>query len=112
MIDFFKTIPKSKIANFCRRWRIVKLSVFGSILRKDYKPDSDLDILVEFSHNADWGLLDHVLMQQELEKLLNRNVDLVSEKAIRSSHNWIRTEEILNSARLIFQEKGAVHASG
>jgi predicted nucleotidyltransferase len=51
-------------------------------------------------------------MQQELEKLLNRNVDLVSEKALRSSQNWIRTEDILNSARIIFQEKGAVHALG
>ena len=71
-----------------------------------------MDILVEFSHNADWGLLDHVLMQQELKKLLKRNVDLVSERALKNSQNWIRTEEILNSARIIFQEKGTDHSVG
>ena len=58
-------IPKEKIADFCRKWKIVELSLFGSVLRDDFRPDSDVDILVTFSPDAEWSLLDHVAMEEE-----------------------------------------------
>ena len=54
-------IPKEKIADFCRKWKIVEFSLFGSVLREDFRPDSDVDVLVSFSHDAQWSLLDHEL---------------------------------------------------
>jgi predicted nucleotidyltransferase len=71
-------------------------------LREDFRPDSDLDVLVTFAPEANWGLLDQVQMQQELELLLGRTVDLVSRRAIERSTNWIRREEILRTAQPVY----------
>ena len=95
-------LPHSEIAAFCDRWQIAELSLFGSALRDDFRPDSDIDFLVAFAPEADWSLLDHVRMQQELEQILGREVDLVSKRAIEQSSNWIRRQEILSSAQLIY----------
>ena len=88
--------------DFCRRWRISELALFGSVLRDDFDPDSDLDILVMFAPEADWSLLDHVRMEQELEGLLGRKIDLLSKRAVAQSHNWIRRQEILNTAEVVY----------
>jgi predicted nucleotidyltransferase len=106
------SIPMDKIANFCRRWKASELAMFGSALRDDFSPESDLDLLISFGPDADWGLLDHVKMQQELQELLQRNVDLVSKRAIEQSGNWLRRKEILTSARVLFSEQEASHATG
>jgi uncharacterized protein len=90
------------IQEFCDRWQIVELSVFGSILRDDFRPDSDIDLLVAFAPAADWGLLDHSQMQQELEAMLGRSVDLISKRAIERSSNSIRRHEILSTAQTIY----------
>lgn len=95
-------IPKNQIADFCRRWHISELALFGSALRDDFGPDSDLDILVTFAAEADWSLLDHLRMEQELASLLNREVDLFSKRAVEQSHNWIRRQEILNTAEVVY----------
>lgn len=95
-------LPESEIAAFCDRWQIAELSLFGSALRDDFRPDSDIDLLVLFAPEADWSLLDHVRMQKELEQVLGRDVDLVSKRAIEQSSNWIRRQEILSSAQLIY----------
>lgn len=68
-------LPKEKIADFCRRYHIRKLAVFGSALRKDFRPDSDLDVLVEFDPGHTPGLA-FFGMEQELSELLGRKVDL------------------------------------
>ena len=112
MTNFIATISQNEIAKFCQRWKIRELALFGSALRDDFGPDSDLDILVTFNTDAEWGLLDHVQMQQELQTLLKRSVDLVSRRALERSHNWLRRQEILNTARLVFPEREVVHASG
>jgi predicted nucleotidyltransferase len=91
-----------EIAAFCRRWHIRELAVFGSALREDFGPRSDLDILVTFEPDVEWSLLDHVRMQQELEVLLGRAVDLVSKRAVERSHNWIRRREILDTAQVVY----------
>ena len=68
-------LPKQKIADFCRRHHIRKLAVFGSALREDFRPDSDLDVLVEFEPGRTPGLA-FFGMEQELSELLGRKVDL------------------------------------
>ena len=87
------------------RWNVSELALFGSVLRSDFRSDSDIDMLISFSSSADWGLFDHVKMQQELENILGRQVDLVSKRAIERSHNWIRRREILETAKVIYAKK-------
>jgi predicted nucleotidyltransferase len=111
MNRFPATVPLSEIAQFCRRWRIRELALFGSALRDDFCADSDLDFLVTFATDADWGLLDHIKMEQELQALLQRDVDLVSRRALERSQNWMRRQEILGTAQTLFSEQGAVHAT-
>jgi predicted nucleotidyltransferase len=106
------TIPLTdkEIGDFCKRWKIRELALFGSALRDDFRPDSDLDILVTFAPDADWGLLDHIQMQLELQRLFQRDVDLISKRALERSTNWVRREEILKTAQILFSE-GATYAT-
>jgi predicted nucleotidyltransferase len=112
MSNFITTLPMDEIAKFCQRWKIQELALFGSALRDDFGPDSDLDILVTFAEGAEWGLFDHVQMQYELQMLLHRGVDLVSKRAVERSQNWLRRQEILNTAQVLFSAQEAVHATG
>lgn len=102
MIKQNVNLPKSQIADFCQQWHIRELALFGSVLRDDFSPDSDLDILVTFAPEANWSLLDHLRMEQELAVLLNRKIDLFSRRAVEQSHNWIRRMEILNTAEVVY----------
>lgn len=94
-------LPLDVIAEFCRRWKIVRLELFGSALREDFGPDSDLDFLYTFSDDACWGL-DIVTLGDELSELLGRRVDLISRRAVEQSHNWIRRDAILGTTRVIY----------
>ncbi len=95
-------LPGDKIAAFCRRWHITELALFGSALREDFSPESDLDILVTFEPEADWSLLDHVQMEQELADLLGRTVDLLTKRSVERSHNPILRQEILSTAEVLY----------
>jgi len=106
------TIPMSEIAKFCQRWKIRELALFGSALRDDFSPDSDLDVLIDFDRDADWGLLEHSQMQQELQGLLQRSVDLITKRALVHSANWLRRREILDTAQVVFPNPEEVHATG
>ncbi|MEX2583808.1 MAG: nucleotidyltransferase family protein [Gemmatimonadota bacterium] len=90
------------IADFCRRWRVSEFALFGSVLRDDFSPDSDVDVLVTFDADADWSLLDHVQMQDELSVSFGRPVDVITRKGLERSRNSLRRQEILSSARLIY----------
>ncbi len=105
-------LPLNEIAEFCQRWQIRELALFGSALRDDFGPDSDVDILVTFAPEAEWGLFEHVKMQQELQTLLQRGVDLISKRALERSQNWLRRQEILNTAQSLFPEQEAIYAAG
>jgi predicted nucleotidyltransferase len=105
-------LPQQSIREFCQRWQIVELSVFGSVLRDDFRSDSDIDILVAFAPTANWGLLEHAQMQQELETMLGRAVDLISKRAIERSSNWIRRQEILSTAQTIYIFERVEHDFG
>ena len=96
------TIPKDKIIEFCRRWKIAEFAFFGSVLREDFGPESDIDVLVTFTLDARWSLLDHVEMQDELKDIFGRAVDLISKRGIERSRNAIRRKEILGSAEVIY----------
>jgi len=76
--------------------------VFGSALRDDFGAASDIDLLVRFAPEAEWTLLDHARMEQELEEILGRKVDLVTREAIEESPNWLVRNEILSSARTAY----------
>lgn len=95
-------LPHERIAEFCRRWKIRELALFGSVLREDFRPDSDVDILVTFEPEADWSLLDHAQMQDELGGILGRSVDLLSRRAVERSENWIRRKAILDSVEIVY----------
>ena len=105
-------LPKEKLIDFCITWKIEELSVFGSILRDDFGPESDVDLLITFASEAEWSLFDHVRMQNELEALLGRGVDLLTRQAIEHSQNWIRRAEILNTAQIYIFTNEVLHATG
>lgn len=95
-------VPPEKLDVFCRRWQIVELSLFGSILRDDFRHDSDIDILVSFAPESRHTLFDMVRMKEELAIIFGREVDLVSRRGIESSRNYLRRNEILKSAEVLY----------
>ncbi len=76
-------LDKTQIAEFCRRWKVEELSLFGSVLRDDFRPDSDVDIMVVFASDARIGLIGFCRMQAELSELVGRNVDLVTKSGLK-----------------------------
>lgn len=87
------------LAAFCRKWRVREFSLFGSALREDFGPESDLDLLVSFEPEAPWSLFDLMEMKEELETQLGRPVDLVEMEALRNP--W-RKREILRTREVIY----------
>lgn len=98
----------TQIPQFCQKWHITELSLFGSILRDDFRPDSDIDFLVTFAPTAPWTLLDLVIIETELAALVERDVDLIERKTIEKSHNQLRRDAILNSAQIIYQQHNLI----
>ena len=94
-------MDRAKIEAFCRKWKIVELAFFGSVLRDDFGPDSDVDVLYVLADDARWGW-EIVDAQDELAQLLGRKVDLVSKKAIEQSDNWIRRKHILENMQVYY----------
>jgi uncharacterized protein len=92
-------IDRERLADFCRKRNIRKLSLFGSVLRDDFRPDSDVDVLVEFEPGAPRDLYEFVGIQQELEALVGRDVDLVMESTLR---NPIRRRAILAAPEVVY----------
>ena len=93
---------RGKIVEFCRKWKIREFSLFGSVLRDDFGPESDIDVLVAFTDDARHTLFDLVDMEDELRTIFGRQVDLVSRRGIESSRNAVRRNAILNSAEEIY----------
>jgi hypothetical protein len=95
-------IPLEVLAKFCQTKKIVELSLFGSALREDFNEESDIDLLVKFSPDYPISLLGMIRLENEIKQLLNRDVDLVSKNSIESSKNWIRRQNILDNAQVIY----------
>ena len=97
-------LPMPQIRDFCQRWQIVEFALFGSVLRDDFRPDSDIDCLVRFSDSAHWTLLHLGKMEDELKDIFQRDVDLVSRRGIESSRNYLRRKIILNSLEILYAQ--------
>jgi uncharacterized protein len=92
-------IPEKKIRTFCRRWKVTEFALFGSVLREDFRPESDVDVLVSFAANAPWSLWDLAEMQQELEGIFGRSVDLVENGTLR---NPFRRQAIMSTKEVVY----------
>jgi len=101
--------PVKKISAFCKRWKITEFAVFGSTTREDFSPHSDVDALVSFNPQSNWGLFDHIEMKQELKKIFGREVDLVTRRALEQSRNKLLRSEILGTAKVLYVEREAKH---
>ena len=95
-------VTEAQIAEFCRKWGIVRLELFGSALRDDFDAASDVDVLVTFSTDARVGLFKLSHMESDLEAIVGRPVDVVERRVIEDSPNWIRRRNILGSAQLVY----------
>jgi len=92
-------LPKERIEEFCLRWKIDEFSLFGSALREDFDLESDIDILVSLSEDADLDLYDWIAMIEELEGIFGREVDLVEKSTLR---NPFRRNAILTNREIIY----------
>jgi uncharacterized protein len=95
-------IDRMKLADFCREWRLIELSLFGSVLREDFGPESDVDVLVSFEPHAQPSLRDLLQMQQQLEALFCHRGDLLTRRSVEANENYIRRKAILDSAEAIY----------
>lgn len=95
-------LPMDAIRAYCERWKIIEFAVFGSVLRDDFRPDSDIDVLVTFAPDAPWSLFDIVRMQNELASIVGRDVDFVEREAIEESPNYLLRKVILDSANTLY----------
>jgi predicted nucleotidyltransferase len=99
-------LPVDKIADFCRRWRIARLELFGSALRDDFNPDSDLDFMFTpasgFQRDKAYGPWGKDYMAEELATLLGRKVDLIERSRIERMDNWIKRRHILHNAASVY----------
>lgn len=89
----------TQIAEFCQRWKIIEFALFGSILRDDFRPDSDIDVLVTFAPNPGWSLFDWLSMEDELQALLGREVDITDKQGLKNPY---RRHEILKTHQIIY----------
>ena len=97
-------LPMQEIAAFCQRWQVTEFALFGSVLRRDFRADSDIDVLLRFHDEAHHTLFDLVRMGDELETIFGRKVDVLTRKGVEESQNYIRRKSILDSAQVIYAE--------
>ena len=95
-------VDRSRIVAFCQKWRLAEFALFGSVLRADFRPDSDIDVLIRVAPNAPAGLHPFLAMQEELVALFGRPVDLVEREAVENSVNPIRKRSILSSTLQVY----------
>lgn len=97
VLDHFE-IDDEKLAEICRRYHVRELALFGSVLRDDFREDSDIDILVEYEPEARIGLFEHFELEDALKEFFGRDVDLISKRGL---HSLLR-DEVLQTAEVIY----------
>jgi uncharacterized protein len=95
-------VPTKEIQAFCDRWHIVEFSLFGSVLLDDFNDASDIDVLVDFDPNFERGLSETIQMRDELQDIFGRKVDFIVKDALKRSANWLRRQNIFESAQIIY----------
>lgn len=93
---------QKELIAFCKRWDVTEFALFGSAVRDDFAAESDIDALVTFSAQSEWGLFAHIQMKQELAALFGRDVDLITMRSLEQSHNDLLRDEILENAKVIY----------
>ncbi|MBD2304999.1 nucleotidyltransferase domain-containing protein [Chroococcidiopsis sp. FACHB-1243] len=103
-------LPIEKIAEFCDRWQIIEFALFGSVLHDDFCPDSDIDVMVQFHPDAcpTFSTLDR--MEAELKTIFQRDIDLITRQSVETSRNYLRRQEILSSAQVIYATGSSIPA--
>lgn len=92
-------IPRDQLRDFCRRWKITRFWLFGSVTKpEEFRNDSDVDVMVEFASDATWSLFDLVHVKDELAVIFGREVDLVERCAVEANENRFRRQNMLSSA--------------
>ena len=99
-------LPSEQIAAFCDRWNVVEIALFGSVLRDDFGPDSDIDVLVRFRPGQYPSLFGLSEMESDFAEMVGRRVDLVEREGVEQSPNYIRRRAILGSARTVYTHAG------
>lgn len=108
ILKFRLGISEEKLSQFCQKWNIKELALFGSVLNNRFCADSDIDILLSFQPNSRQGLLTLARIKHELEDLFRRDVDITLKDAISKSNNWIRRQEILQTAQIIYEQGSSI----
>lgn len=103
-------ISEAQLIEFCQNARITELALFGSVLREDFRRDSDIDVLVTFDPHLNLSLLSFVQLEYDLQDLLDRDVDLLEKQTVEADRNWIRRHEILSNCRTIYESRPVVPA--
>jgi uncharacterized protein len=103
-------LPIEKIRDFCDRWQVNEFSLFGSVLREDFRPDSDIDVMIQFDHHARPTFSTLEQMEAELQTMFERKVDLITRQGIETSRNYLRRHEILSSAKVIYGTRNSISA--
>lgn len=94
-------VPEAAITDFCRRWKVTEFALFGSVLRDDFGPDSDVDVLVSFAPDAEHTLFDLVRMEDALREIFGRKVDLVTRRAVERANAWSREAVLTTLAHVV-----------
>jgi hypothetical protein len=92
-------IPEDRVAAFCQKWHIAEFALFGSVLTDEFRPDSDVDVLMTFATDDRWSLWDLSRMREELKAMFGREVDLVEKISLRNPY---RKKHILNSYQVVY----------
>jgi uncharacterized protein len=103
-------LPMKEITEFCDRWQIVEFSLFGSVLRDDFRPDSDVDVMVEFAPDTHPTFTTLDQMEEDLQQIFHRDIDLITRQGIETTRNYLRRQEILSSAQIIYVARNPVSA--
>jgi uncharacterized protein len=103
-------IAPAELEAFCQKAQIREFALFGSILRDDFRPDSDIDILVIFDPDCKIDLMGFVGLEYDLEDWLDREVDLVEKETVKGDRNWIRRKEILNNHQILYESRPVLSA--
>jgi uncharacterized protein len=95
-------IDQFAISAFCRRWGLIELALFGSVLRDDFHPGSDVDVLATFDTGRRPTLDDLLAMQDELEALFGRQVDLMERSALEHDRNYLLRQHVLAHSEPVY----------
>lgn len=95
-------LDRKRIEEFCVKWHIVEFSLFGSVLRDDFGPGSDVDVLVRYHPDYTLTLQDLLCSEDEISGIVGRKVELIERSSVEKSPNYIRRHHILNTAQTFY----------